>query len=113
MKVFQKRNNQEFSQKCLDKYNESFGTKFKSSVGWDKNASFWLTVYSEDEILEAIGNIKSDAFWKDKMDLTTLFRRRNPRGEDVDYIAKMLNQPNKKHRNFMIGGPAEGIEWDI
>ena len=40
------------------------------------------------------------------MDLSILFRRKNPQGEAVDYISKMLNavKKNRRPRTFMIGG---------
>lgn len=94
----------EVNKRFLIEFNALYCTKLKSTAGWEKNVKYWLTIYTEDEILEAIRRIKDDPFWKDKMDLTTLFRRRNPQGEDVDYIGKMLN--NKKGNNprsFMIG----------
>jgi len=91
--------------KFLNEYNKVFNRKTKSMEGWKKNAEFWLTIYSEDEILQAIRQIPSDSFWKDKMDLTILFRRKNSQGENVDYIQKLLTSiEDKKPKRFMIGG---------
>jgi hypothetical protein len=95
-------------QKFLDEYNTTLHRKTKSMEGWKKNAEFWLTVYSEEDILAAIREIPRDPFWKDKMDLTILFRRKNPQGESVDYIQKLLDKAeSKKPKNFMIGGMSE------
>lgn len=94
----------EQNQKILDQYNDVFSTKLKSDAGWCKNAEYWLTIYTLEDVLNAIVGIKKDAFWFDKMDLCTLFRRKNPRGEDVDYISKMLSSYEKsKPKSFMIG----------
>jgi hypothetical protein len=95
----------EVNRRFLDEYNMLYSTKLKSSAGWEKNAQYWLTIYSEDEIIEAIRRIKDDPFWKDKMDLTILFRKKNPQGEDVDYIGRLLNNKRVSQiKNFMIGG---------
>jgi DNA-binding transcriptional regulator GbsR (MarR family) len=99
---------QDSYQKFLDEYNTTLHRKTKSMEGWKKNAEFWLTVYSEEDILAAIREIPRDPFWKDKMDLTILFRRKNPQGESVDYIQKLLDKAeSKKPKNFMIGGMSE------
>ncbi len=56
-----------------------------------KNLTYWLTQYSKEDIGRAILNIRLDKFWKYKMTPVILLRRRNPRGEDVDWIGHFLD----------------------
>lgn len=78
--------------KVLEKWNEVFKTNFKSPRSIRSNLGYWLEVYELDQILEAIERIQYHKFWRDKMSPTTFLRRKNPRGEDVDYIGTMLNE---------------------
>jgi hypothetical protein len=78
--------------KVLEKWNEVFETNFKSPRSIRSNLGYWLEVYELDQILEAIERIQYHKFWRDKMNPTTFLRRKNPRGEDVDYIGTMLNE---------------------
>lgn len=74
-------------------YNTVFNKKTKSTEGFERNYIEWRKVYSVDEIKKAIENARKDSFWRDKLTLTILFRRKNPNREDVDYIDKFLNIP--------------------
>ena len=56
-----------------------------------ENLDFWLGEYDPNEIVKAIKNIPYDDFWKDKMTLTILFRKKSPHGEPVDYISNLLS----------------------
>jgi len=70
-------------------YNQAMKSKFKTLSS--NNLDYWLKIYTVDDIKKAIQFIPTNDFWKDKMDLTVLLRRRNPKGEDVDYIGQLLN----------------------
>lgn len=80
----------------LDYWNELYGTRFKSPTAIQANLAHWLSVYTLEEMKEAIRKIKFDKFWKDKMTPTMLFRKKNPRGENVDQIGAMLNVKESK-----------------
>jgi len=73
----------------LTTYNTELGTNYKTLPY--KNIEYWLTVYTANEIKEAIANIKRNDFWKDKMKPETLFRRKDPNGNEVDRIGMLLN----------------------
>lgn len=77
----------------LETFNQVRGTKYK--VVPSTNLSYWLSRYSLEEILTAIKNIPHDDFWSDKMTPEILFRKRNQRGEEVDYIGKLMNVKRK------------------
>lgn len=81
-------------------FNTHLGTSFKASGGILPNLDYWLTVYSPQEIEQAIKNIKLDPFWKDKMTPTVLFRRKNPQGEPVDNIGLLINLKEKNGKHY-------------
>jgi len=70
-------------------FNQVMGKRFKTLP--EANLEYWRSIYSIDEIKRAIDFIPTHDFWRDKMDLTILFRRKNPKGEPVDYIGQLLN----------------------
>ena len=74
-------------------FNETTGRKARKVD--ERAVDYWLGFYSLEEIKSAILKISGDEFWKDKMDLTILFRRKNPQGEAVDYISQLLNRTQK------------------
>jgi hypothetical protein len=63
------------------------------------NIKYWLTIYSIEEIKRAIDFISVNDFWADKMDLTILFRKKNPKGEETDHIGKLLNSSKPKQQD--------------
>lgn len=77
--------------RILKKWNEVKQVGLKSVRGFAKNLAYWLEIYSVEEIEQAIENSAFDDFWKGITDILVLFRRKNPRGEDVDNIGKLLN----------------------
>lgn len=85
-----KNDNKEIYIKILSLFNDVTKKKFK--VLDEKAVDYWITIHPIEEIENAIRNIPSDDFWKDKMTPTILFRRKNQNGEAVDYI----DQLNKK-----------------
>ncbi len=76
----------------LDKWNQVFSSKYSSLSSVTGNLIHWLDSYSLEQIFEAVEKVKNHAFWKDKMTPTMFLRKKNPRGEPVDYIGDMLNK---------------------
>jgi hypothetical protein len=82
-------------------FNQVYGRRTESTAGFKDNyQKHWRKVHDIQKIKTAITNSRADRWWKDKMDLTILFRLKNPRGEKVDYIEKFANistsdTPNK------------------
>lgn len=72
-------------------FNEFLGRKFKGIDSFKSNLEYWLGTYEPKEIAMAIQNAKYDGFFKDKLTPTMLFRKKNPRGECVDYISQLIN----------------------
>lgn len=79
----------------LSSWNELYGTKFHNTSPLEENASHWLKQYSEAEILEAVTRLQFHDFWNGKMTPTIFLRKKNPRGEHVDYIGELLNTKKK------------------
>lgn len=75
----------------LKHWNFRYLTHYKAIEPLRGNVDYWLKTYSLPEIHQAIDNLSADTFWADKMTPTMLFRRRNPKGEEVDYIGQLLN----------------------
>ncbi|KUK77200.1 MAG: Uncharacterized protein XD93_0481 [candidate division WS6 bacterium 34_10] len=73
-------------------YNELFDKNISSTKGFEKNYDFWKEIHGIEKIRKALENARKDKFWKDKMTLTILFRRKNPNGEPVDYIEDLSNR---------------------
>jgi len=82
---------EELAKIYVDLFNKVMKTKYKSIKAILKGLEYWLQTYEIPDIEIAIRNIPSNKFWKDKMTPTILFRRKNPQGEDVDYIGSLLN----------------------
>jgi len=75
----------------LETFNEVFGKKLKSHVALTTNLQFWLeSGYTANDIKNAIKIAKYDEYWRDKLTPVILLRRKNTRGEDVDYIGQFL-----------------------
>jgi len=81
--------------KVLEQYNQTFGKSVKSARAIRANLSYWLEEYSLEQILEAIRKAPKHQFFKDKLTPQLLLRRKNQRGEDVDYISDLLNFDKK------------------
>jgi hypothetical protein len=82
---------QETAKEILKHYNEVNKTSYTSISSFQDNLNYWLKTYSIEDIRKAISVIPNHSFWKDKMKLSTLFRKKNPNREDVDYIGDLLN----------------------
>lgn len=94
----------EVAEEVLNYWNEKYNTKFKSIAGIKDNVGVWLTYHSLEDFKKAIDNIVLSKFWKDKMTPTILFRRKNPRGEAVDYIEELINIKPEKNFEAEEGG---------
>lgn len=70
----------------VDLYNNLFQKNVRSYKGFEANYQYWKDIHSLDKMKIALQNARLDKFWKNKMTLTILFRRKNTRGENVDYI---------------------------
>lgn len=68
----------------------------KTRVIDEKAVTYWMSFYSLEEIKQAIRNIPSHEFWKDKMTPIILFRKKNPQGDAVDWIGQLLNRQRKE-----------------
>lgn len=79
----------------LKRHNLNYGTNFTSARSIMSNLKYWLEVYKLEQILEADDNIKYHEFWNGKMTPDILLRRKNTKGEDVDYIGQLLNAVKK------------------
>ncbi len=73
----------------LQRWNEVFSTAYVSTKAIDGNLAYWLDSYKLEEILEAIGGIKKDKFWKDKDLSPEWLLRQKEKGEAVDRIGRM------------------------
>lgn len=89
----------------LDFYNEVFDKGIKSTKGFEKNyRDYWRDIHGVEVIKRAIAAARLDKFWKDKMTLTILFRRKNTNGEDVDYITDLSSRDININQARVIGG---------
>lgn len=79
------------AQWVIDCYNEVFGKNLKSYVAIVDNLTYWLSAgYTSLDIKKAIQIARYDEYWGDKLNPVILLRRKNTRGEDVDYIGQFL-----------------------
>lgn len=81
--------NEDNAKEVLEYWNTVTGQNLKSIRGFLTNLGYWMQDYSLEDIKVAIDKISSHPFWRDKMTLETLFRRKNPRGEPVNYISEL------------------------
>lgn len=91
-------------EEILTYWNEKRGTRYKSVASFESNWEHWRNTYELAEIKKAVDNINGDNFWKDKMTPAIFFRRRNPRGENVDYIGDFLNVKGNGNKKFEAEG---------
>ena len=87
---------QQVAEKLITHFETENGRKSKLAPNSYKNLAYWLEVYEPNEIAQAISQIKYDSFWKDKMDLTILFRQ-SSKGEPVNWIDTLLNKQKENY----------------
>lgn len=97
----------------LKTYNEVFNRKVSLDKPTQKNIDYWLTVYSLEEIKQAIIRAKyfKHNWWvyrknkSNEPNLSMLFRQKNTKQEKVDYIGELLNlEKPTKDQAFFLGG---------
>jgi len=75
----------------MDTFNEIFGKKLKSFVAIKQNLEYWLSSgYTSIDIKKAFEIAKYDEYWGKIITPTIMLRRKNTRGEEVDYIGQFL-----------------------
>lgn len=86
------RENKEKAKEVLKMYNQIFNKNLSSIHSIESNLEFWLLEgYSLEDIRKAFEKAKEDDFWRNKITPQMLLRRKNPRGEDVDWIGQFLS----------------------
>jgi hypothetical protein len=78
--------------KIIEIYNQIFNKNITSTKGFEKNYEYWKEIHNIEKVKMALENARKDRFWKDKMTLSILFRKKNPNGEFVDYIEDLSNR---------------------
>ena len=87
----------QIAERLVKHFEEENHRKSKLAPNSFKNLAYWLEVYQPNEIANAITQIKYDSFWKDKMDLTILFRQSGKSGEPVNWIDSLLNSKKENY----------------
>lgn len=101
----------------LEKYNQIYKTKLKSTVSWINNLGYWLNTYNIDDILEAVESMNNPNWWPNHKrrdnpnmphpTLDLLFRTENKNG-NCDYIAELTllrdrtNQPINTQPTYAV-----------
>lgn len=88
----------EKEKEIIEWFNTQHQTRYKTIGVSEANLKFWLDKYSIEDIKQAIILIKAHDFWSDKMNPTILFRTKSPKGQPVDYIGQLLNQPKPSQK---------------
>jgi hypothetical protein len=85
----------------LGHFNKVMGRNCTNVDSYLTNLSYWLTIYSKEQIAKAISRMPKHQFFSKLETPVTLFRRKNQNREDVDYIGQLLNsQPQKTITTF-------------
>ena len=84
-------------------WNTLYGTKFRSFTNALNNYVKIRMVYTLQEVMDAIGRIKTHPFWFDKMPHNPLimFRLKKTNGEPVDYIANLLTEQPMDNNRYL------------
>lgn len=75
----------------LNYFNQVFGTRYTSTDALLPNFEYWIKQYTLDDLKKAINYARSDKYWRDKMTPEILLRQKDPRGERVDRIGRLIN----------------------
>jgi len=78
----------------LEHFNLVWDSAYKNFKPLIDNMTFWLKIYSLEDIKQAVSNSLSDPFFKDAHKPELYLRTRNKNGE-CDYIGQLLNSPVK------------------
>jgi len=79
------------AKKIIGKYNLIFGKRLSAFEPLLANLEYWLETYSLDDIYKAMENARADKWWRTRLDPVVLLRRKNPQGEAVDHIGKLMS----------------------
>lgn len=93
----------------INYYNEVFNKNIVSDKGFIDNYRDWVKVHDVNKIRMAILNARKDSFWKDKLTLSILFRKKNQRNEAVDYIEE-LSSKGTETKSFAQKGDSKELE---
>ncbi len=87
----------------IGKFNIVYGKALTAYEPIINNLEYWLDSYSLDDIYKAIENAYASEFWRKIIDHPiTLLRRKNPSGENVDYIGRLKDLTPEKRDPWMI-----------
>ena len=81
---------EELTATFLERFNQIRGTKYKTSITWAENFSYWNKSYSLEEMIRAVKMAQYDPWMNEVISPELLFRTRNKNGS-CDYIGKLLN----------------------
>lgn len=98
-------------QQYLDTFNQTYEKKYTAVRSILGNLKYWLEVYSIDEICKAVVKSKQDSYWAKILTPQIMLRRKNPRGEDVDYIAQFMNLPEPKTWAEKVRDEHPEVKW--
>jgi hypothetical protein len=83
----------------VEKINHVLGTRFHSGskylIPLIENYQYWLGVYSPEEILAAVENLKHPDFFMHNPNPFVLLKRVDTKGQPVDYLGTLLNLKKK------------------
>lgn len=85
-----KQKKEELTTTFLERFNQIRGTKYKTSITWAENFSYWNKSYSLEEMIRAVKMAQYDPWMNEVISPELLFRTRNKNGS-CDYIGKLLN----------------------
>jgi hypothetical protein len=88
----------------LEEFNQLRGTKYTAYEHLLANFTYWTTVYTLEQILEAVTKVSAESWFNDKLTPDLLLRRKNPQGETVDYIGRILNESGKPKEKYKTIG---------
>lgn len=90
------------AKEVIGKFNIVYGKTLTAYEPIISNLEYWLESYSKEDIFKAIENAYASEFWRKIIDHPiTLLRRKNPSGENVDYIGRLKELTDQKEP-FMI-----------
>ena len=84
-------------------YNLVFDKKLKSTKGFESNLEYWLDTYDLRDIANAIISGWADDWWRARLTPIILFRRKNPKGEPVDWIGTLIAKQKENTSSLSDG----------
>ncbi len=87
-------------EEILTTWNDVYKQELKSVRAIASNYVYWREIYEPQEIIKAIRS--SPSTWLSGKPIETFFRRKNPNGENVDYISQCLNVPKETEQEGIL-----------